>query len=48
LADNSKARVELGWEPKISLKEGLLVVDEFEKRFPPSGFAPTNLILKGV
>jgi nucleoside-diphosphate-sugar epimerase len=32
LADNTKAREELGWSPQINLKQGLQVLDQFEKK----------------
>jgi UDP-glucose 4-epimerase len=32
LADNTRARTELGWKPLVSFKEGLAVLDMFEKR----------------
>lgn len=34
LADNTKARVELGWSPKVDLRQGLHVVEEYEKKNP--------------
>jgi len=38
LADNTKAREILGWHPQISLKFGLAVIDQFEKKVGlPSG-----------
>lgn len=37
MANVQKAKEVLGWEPKVSLKEGLMVVEEFEKMFPRSG-----------
>jgi UDP-glucose 4-epimerase len=36
LADNSKARDVLGWKPQLSLKQGLEVLDLYEKRNQPS------------
>ncbi|MHB8407876.1 MAG: NAD-dependent epimerase/dehydratase family protein [Acidiferrobacterales bacterium] len=36
LADNSKARGVLGWKPQVSLKEGLVVLDQYERVNPPS------------
>jgi len=35
LADNSKARELLGWVPRVSLTDGIAVVDAYEKRNPP-------------
>jgi len=32
MADNTRARTELGWKPNISLEQGLRVLDEFEKK----------------
>lgn len=32
LADNSKAKMFLGWQPQIDLKQGLAVLDQFEKK----------------
>lgn len=32
LADNSKARDTLGWQPQINLQQGLQVLDQFEKK----------------
>lgn len=37
LADNTKARDFLGWEPQVNLQQGLEVLDMFEKKVPPSG-----------
>ena len=37
LADASRARDALGWTPQISLKQGLFITDEYEKRNPPGG-----------
>jgi UDP-glucose 4-epimerase len=34
LADNSKARVELGWKPLVDLKQGLEIVEAYERRHP--------------
>jgi UDP-glucose 4-epimerase len=34
LADYSKARSTLGWDPKISLKQGLEIIDVYEKANP--------------
>lgn len=36
LADVTKARELLGWRPTTSLPQTLAILDEFEKRFPPS------------
>lgn len=36
LADNKRAREILGWKPEVSLKDGLIITDEFEKRARPS------------
>ncbi len=35
LADNSRAKRELGWSPQVDLKTGLAIVEEYEKRNPP-------------
>lgn len=32
LADNSRAQNELGWKPEVSLRDGLQITDEFEKK----------------
>lgn len=45
LADNTKARNVLGWEPKISLREGLEVLDEYERRM---GTGTSGLIIAGT
>ena len=37
LADVGKAREMLGWVPNVSLKEGLAIIDAYEKKFPPCG-----------
>jgi UDP-glucose 4-epimerase len=36
LADNRRAAEDLGWSPKVSLKEGLNILDLFEKKNPQS------------
>jgi UDP-glucose 4-epimerase len=32
LADITRAQNELGWKPDVSLKDGLYITDEFEKK----------------
>lgn len=42
LADNSKARDILGWQPQVSLQQGLQVIDSYEKKM---GVGSSGLIL---
>lgn len=35
LADNNWARLHLGWNPQVTLQEGLNVLDVYEKKFSP-------------
>lgn len=43
LASNDKAGDVFGWRPSVSLKQGLMILDEYEKRFPRS----SGLIIPG-
>lgn len=42
LADNKKARDVLGWEPLIDLKQGLAVLDQYERKM---GFGSSRIII---
>ncbi len=42
LADISKAKKVLGWTPKLSLEQGLKVIDAYELKYPPKS---SNLII---
>ena len=42
LADNTKARDILGWRPTVTLKQGLEVLDQFEKKV---GVGSSGIIL---
>lgn len=44
LADRSKAEDVLGWRPMVDLRQGLEVLDEFEKKM---GFGSSGLIIPG-
>lgn len=44
LASNGKAEDVLGWRPAVSLKQGLMILDEYEKRFPRTS---SGLIIPG-
>lgn len=37
LADYSKADDQLGWTPAVNFETGLALLDEWERKFPPSG-----------
>jgi UDP-glucose 4-epimerase len=36
LADSTRAREELGWKPMVCLREGLEILDSYERKFSPS------------
>lgn len=37
LANYGRAKRELGWEPSVQLKDGLSIIDSYERKFPPGG-----------
>ena len=45
LADYTKARNSLGWEPQVSLRQGLEVIDKYERKM---GVGSSRIILTGV
>jgi len=44
LADNTKAKDILGWEPKVDLLQGLQILDQYESKM---GFGTSGLIVPG-